>query len=99
MNDHNPSSADGPTPQVDATEIESRAAGPAGDLSTQEELGLPNSSDKEPIVEVDLDSQPNLESESEFQARLDAGDAEVLPASRKQTRRSFVAAAAGAAAG
>jgi Oxidoreductase molybdopterin binding domain len=51
---------------------------------------------QEPVV---VDSEPQPESESESQARLDAGDAIVLAASRKHTRRSFVVAATGAAAG
>jgi hypothetical protein len=51
------------------------------------------------VIEVDSAPEPDSESESESQARLNAGDATVLATSRKHTRRSFVAAAAGVAAG
>ena len=53
----------------------------------------------EPAIEVHSEPESTSESEADSQARLDAGDAAVLSASRKHTRRSFVTAAAGAAAG
>jgi hypothetical protein len=51
------------------------------------------------VVEVHSRPEPDSQSELELDARLDAGDATVLATSRKHSRRSFVAAAAGAAAG
>ena len=53
----------------------------------------------EPVVEVASEPEPASVSEPEFRARLDAADEAVLAASRKHTRRSFIVAAVGAAAG
>ena len=56
-------------------------------------------SSDELVVAAESEPAPDSESESESQARLDAGDAAVRAASRKHTRRSFVVAVVGAAAG
>ena len=58
-----------------------------------------NDADELRPKEGSSEPEAGSESESETQAQLDAGDAAVLAASRKHTRRSFVVAAAGAAAG
>ena len=92
-----------PASPVDPIAIEPQAEATPGDPSAEGKTQVATTEDadeRQPIkaaVEINAEAQP--ESESESQARLDAGDAAVLTASRKHTRRSFVVAAAGAAAG
>ena len=76
---------------IDATDVTRQRAG------ATEYTDEPRAN--EPDVEVGPVPEPNSEFDLESQARMDAADATVLAASRKHTRRSFVAAAAGAAAG
>jgi hypothetical protein len=72
-----------PTDPIDASRQQAVAAEDADEARANE-----------PVGEVESES----EFDSESQARMDAGDAMVLAASRIHTRRSFVVAAVGAAA-
>ncbi len=112
MHEQDQSPAEKPTSHVDPVDTESAAPGPPRVPSVQDEAQVATSPDekvaipepdelrpKELVVEVDPEPDSASESEAELQARLDEGDATVLDASRKHTRRSFVVAAVGAAAG
>jgi hypothetical protein len=79
-----------------ATEL-STSTDPAG--ATRPRVVAIGDADELRPSEIVVEGSSEPDSESESKARLDAGDAAVLAASRKHTRRSFVAAAAGAAAG
>ncbi|ADV84479.1 molybdopterin-dependent oxidoreductase [Terriglobus saanensis] len=112
MNDQDQSPEEKSTPHVAPVDTESTASGPARDASVSDEAKVSTSSDEKPAlpepdelepkelaVEVDPQPKPDSDFESESKARLDEGDATVLAASRKHTRRSFFVAAGGAAAG
>lgn len=102
MTEQNGVPADFSTSHVEPTDPESQVAPPQGDPSAKEETVVTSDAAEGPpeidsVAEVDSGSE--ADSGSEPQEQFDTGDAAVLAASRKHTRRSFVVAAAGAAAG
>jgi len=101
MSEQDKTPAEKPTSPVDPVQVESQGAA-RPDEETPRSFAVDDSDTPQPnnpVVGVASESETDLESDSELQAELDAADASVLATSREHTRRSFVVAAVGAAAG
>ena len=100
MSEQHQPPADDSSSRTDPAETEPQLASAPDDQAAHAETAATTAPTDDPRPdESAVKVEPAPESESEYQARLDAGDATILAASRKQTRRSFVVAAVSAVAG